>query len=216
MNTNIFTKMSYGVYAITTLAQGTPTGCIANSVMQITVSPATVAVSMNHSNYTNACMEKEGKFAINILSEQTPPAVIGTFGFQSGRDTDKFRGMSYEMKEGMPVLSDACGYVVCKVVNKMETETHTVFLGEVIDCNFLKENQDPMTYAYYHQVIKGKSPKTAPTYLQEEPETEAAEEKRPLKQYRCEVCGYIYEGEELPADYICPICGVGVDRFKPV
>lgn len=166
MDNKIFTKLSYGVYAVSTWDNGRPTGCIANSVMQITSSPATIAISMNHNNYTHKCIEESGKFAVSVLTEKTDPAVIGTLGFFSGRDTDKFEKVAYELKSYMPVVSDSCGYLTCKVINKMETTTHTVFLAEVEEAA-VSADAEPMTYAYYHKVIKGKSPKNAPTYIAE-------------------------------------------------
>lgn len=213
MNTNIFRSMSYGVYVVTALDQERPVGCIANSIMQITSSPATVAVSINHDNYTNGCIARTGKFAFSILSEQSDPTIIGTFGFQSSKDTNKFADIAYEMKEGLPVITNSCGYVVCKVINTMETETHTVFLGEVIDADVFVTTPTAMTYAYYHNVIKGKSPKNAPTYLQEE-KTEEPEKK--VGRWECQVCGYIYEGDELPKDYKCPVCNQGADKFMRI
>lgn len=212
MNTNIFRSMSYGVYVVSTMDQERPVGCIANSIMQITSSPATVAVSMNHDNYTNSCIKTSGMFAFSILSEQSDPGLIGNFGFQSGKDVDKFAHTAYDMVEGMPVVKDSCGYVVCKVIDTMETSTHTVFLGEVIEGDVYEGAADAMTYAYYHKVVKGKSPKNAPTYLPEA-EEEKKEEKTSKKRWVCQVCGYVYEGEELPADYICPICKQGADKF---
>lgn len=163
MNKSALYQLSYGVYVVSTWDKGRATGCTANSAMQITSSPATIAVSINHDNYTNQCIQDTGKFAISILGEHTDPSVIGTFGFYSGRDTDKFEKVEPVMKEYMPVVPDACAYIVCNVIDKMETSSHTVFLGEVIDADVLKKD-DPMTYAYYHNVIKGKSPKNAPTY----------------------------------------------------
>ena len=213
MDTKIFRSMSYGVYAVGTMDGERPAGCIANSVMQITSSPATVAVSMNHDNYTNSCMRKHGYFSVSILSESTDPSVIGTLGFSSGKDRDKFADISYEMAEGVPVVKDSCGYIVCRIIKEMETSTHTVFLGEVIGAEVLNEGARAMTYAYYHQVIKGKSPKNAPTYLPEEEKKEAAGEKK-LYRFVCQVCGYVYEAESLPADFRCPVCGVGADRFS--
>ncbi|HHT01486.1 MAG TPA: flavin reductase [Firmicutes bacterium] len=168
MNKNIFRKISYGVYIITTMDGERPTGCTANSVMQVTSSPATIAVSLNHNNFTNECIQKANKFAISILSETSDPFVIRMFGFRSGKDTNKFEGMAYEMRENLPVIKDACGYIVCEVIDKMETETHTVFLGQVIDGDVFDDATEAMTYAYYHRVIKGKSPKNAPTYLPDE------------------------------------------------
>lgn len=156
-------KLSYGVYVVTSWADGRPTGCTANSAMQITSSPATIAVSINHDNYTNECIKDTGVFAINILSENCDPLVIGNFGFKSGRDNDKFENSKPLIKSMLPIVPEASAYITCKVIDKMETSTHTVFLGEVTDADFLNDDT-PMTYSYYHNVIKGKSPKNAPTY----------------------------------------------------
>lgn len=167
MNTLTLRNITYGVYIISTMDGERPTGCTANSLMQITSDPATFALSMNHDNFTNECIAKSGKFVINILGETSKPLLIGTFGFRSGKDVDKFKGVDYKMVDGVPILEDSTGYIVCDVVDKMETSTHTVFLGKMTDCDTLKEDT-PMTYAYYHKVVKGKSPKNAPTYLPNE------------------------------------------------
>ncbi|MBP3351943.1 MAG: flavin reductase [Lachnospiraceae bacterium] len=204
MNKNAFRQLSYGVYVVSTWDNGRPTGCTANSAMQITSEPATIAVSINHDNYTNKCIQESGRFAISILGENSAPSTIGVFGFKSGRDHNKFDEVEMAVKGYMPVIADACAYITCEVVDKMETSTHTVFLGKVLDADILKED-DPMTYAYYHNVIKGKSPKNAPTYIAEEAVEAPTKEK-----YVCSVCGYEYDGEvpfeELPEDYKCPVC----------
>lgn len=212
MNNIAFRNLSYGVYIISTWDDKRPTGCTANSAMQITSDPATIAISINHDNYTNQCIEKTGKFAISILGENSDPSIIGTFGFQSGKNVNKFDSVKYEIKGDMPILTDGCAYITCEVINKMETDTHTVFLGKVIDADVLSKD-DSMTYAYYHKVIKGKSPKNAPTYIKEDTNTEDNKVK-----YVCSVCGYEYSGsipfEELPDDYICPICGQPKSVFE--
>ena len=203
MNKSTFHQLSYGVYVISTWDKGRATGCTANSAMQITSEPAIVAISINHDNYTNQCIRESGRFAISILGEKSDPGIIGVFGFKSGRDHNKFDEVDMLEKSYMPVVADACAYIVCEVADKMETSTHTVFLGKVVDADILKTD-DAMTYAYYHNVIKGKSPKNAPTYIAEE--NPAAEGAR----YVCGVCGYIYDGEasfdELPDTYTCPVC----------
>ena len=202
MNSMVLRNLSYGVYIVSTLDGKRPTGCTANSIMQITSSPATVAVSINHDNYTNKCIEASGQFAVSILREDSDPGIIGTFGFQSGKTVNKFEQTAYEDKCGLPIVTDSCGYMCCKVIDKLETSTHTIFIGEITDGDVF--DGTPMTYAYYHKVVKGKSPKNAPTYIPEE------DEKTPAAVYQCSVCGYIYDGdtpfEELPDSYTCPIC----------
>ena len=212
MNKNAFRQLSYGVYVISTWDNGRPTGCTANSAMQITSEPATIAVSINHSNYTNQCIKENGRFAISILGENSDPGIIGTFGFKSGRDHNKFDEVEMKIGGFMPVVADACAYIACEVVDMMETSTHTVFLGRVTDADVLKKD-DAMTYAYYHNVIKGKSPKAAPTYI-------AEKENVSRDKYVCSVCGYEYAGEtpfeELPASYTCPVCKQPKSVFKKV
>ena len=166
MNKSAFHQLSYGVYVVSTWDNGRATGCTANSAMQITSDPATIAVSINHDNYTNQCIQSTGRFAISVLGENTDPGVIGTFGFRSGKDYNKFDDVKSVLKGNMPVVADACAYIACEVIDKMETSTHTVFLGKVLDADILKKDE-PMTYAYYHNVIKGKSPTNAPTYIAE-------------------------------------------------
>lgn len=202
MNPNAFRKLSYGVYVISSWDEGRPTGCTVNSVMQITSEPATVAVSINHDNYTNGCISRSGRFAVSVLSETSDPSIIGTFGFQSGKTVNKFDSVEYEQKANLPVVKDSCAWIVCEVIDRMETATHTVFLGKVVDADEQGAGE-PMTYAYYHKVIRGKSPKNAPTYL---PEEEKAQEAR----WICSVCGYVYDGEtpfeQLSDSFVCPVC----------
>lgn len=202
MNSNAFRKLSYGLYVISTLDGERPTGCIANSVLQITSDPATVAVSLNHSNYTNSCIKESGKFAVSTLHEKIDPSIISTFGFQSGRDKNKFDAVDYHTFEGLPVPDEASAYIVCQVINTMETETHTIFLGKVLDADVLKD-EPSMTYAYYHSNVKGKAPK---------------KDTAKGASYVCSICGYVYEGEtpfeELPDDWKCPVCKQPKSVFK--
>ena len=207
MNKNVLRNLSYGVYVVSTMNGDKPTGCIANSAMQVTHD--TIAVSVNHENFTNECIKKTGKFSISILGVDVDDNIIPVFGFQSGRNVDKFNGVEAKKVEGLNVIEDSTGYIVCEVVNQMETETHTIFLGKIIDCDVLKE-QIPMTYAYYHKVKKGTSPKAAPTFIEDTVKTESS-----APRYKCKICGYIYEGDltKEPDDYVCPICKQGKDKF---
>ena len=206
MNKKALYDFSYGVYVLTSKDGERNVGCVANSAMQITSLNPTVAVSVNHDNFTNGCIKKSGLFALSILPESFPAEIIGTFGFKSGRDTDKFDGVKSFEKNGVAVLADAKSYIVCKVEDALETETHTVFLGRVVEADVLSD-EAPMTYDYYHRVIKGKAPKNAPTYRGEE--NSSAKDK-----WRCTICGYETEADELPDGFTCPICGVSKDLFK--
>ncbi len=215
MDTKILRNMSYGVYLVTSVDGDRPVGCTANSAIQITSNPATVAVSINHDNYTNGCIKKSGKFAISIMEEHSDASLIGIFGFQSSKDVDKFNGVSYEMVEGVPVFPQTNGYAVFKVTGSMETSTHTIFVGEMLD-GAVTGSGTPMTYAYYHNVLKGKTAKNAPTYVEEKEDLEKVTDTDGKTKWRCTICGYIYEGDELPADFVCPICHATADQFEKV
>lgn len=211
MDKNVFRNLSYGVYVVTTVDKNKNVGCIANSVMQITSNPATIAISINHDNYTNGCIKKNNKFAISILNEKSDSTIIGTFGFKNSKDTNKFENIDYKMVDNLPVINDSCGYITCEIINCVETDTHTVFIGKVISADGYN-NKTPMTYKYYHEELKGKSPKNAPTYLEETKKEDNSSKK--LNKYVCSICGYVHEARELPDDFKCPICGYGKEYFK--
>ena len=164
MNNNVFRNLSYGVYIVSCKNGEKYTGCTVNSIMQVTSSPATIALSVNKDNYTNSCIDISKKFAVSILSEKSNPLAIGTFGFRSGRDFDKFSVIEHVFKEDLPVIKDACGYLICELVDKVQTSSHTLFIANVIEGDVLN-SETPMTYSYYHNVIKGSSPKNAPTFI---------------------------------------------------
>lgn len=200
------------MFAVGAKGENKPNACIVNTVVQISSYPMTVAVSINHSNYTNECIKKSGHFTVSVLSENTSGAVIGALGFTSGRDSDKLSNVRHKiLSEGAPVIQeDICCWFLCRVVNTVETVTHTIFIAEpVAGSETIKGT--PMTYTFYKNVIKGKSPKFAPTYI-EEKEEEA-------DKYVCTICKYEYSDtlvpfEELPDDWVCPICGAPKSVFK--
>lgn len=208
---NAIFKLSYGMYVLSTTAENNlPTGCIVNTVFQITSDPATVAVSVNYNNYTNACIKNSREFTISILSESTSPSVIGQFGFFSGRDKDKFDGVQYKtVMNHMPVLTEnVCGWLHCKVENVVDAGTHAIFIGQVTDSEVLSTELSPMTYSYYRSVIKGVSPKNAPTYSESDPTD--------IDTYVCDICKYEFKGdfESLPDDWVCPVCKADKSHFK--
>ena len=177
MNKTAFFNLSYGVYLITTWDKGRPTGCVANSAMQITSAPATIAVSINHDNYTNRCIKDCGHFALTVLADDSDPTLIGKFGFRSGEHLNKFDDTPYAVRGKLPVPDGALCWFSCKVINTMETSTHTVFLGEVIDADNLTKGE-PMTYSYYHKVLKGKTAPKAPTFVEPDASPAKVQEKR--------------------------------------
>lgn len=212
MDKKILRQLSYGVYAIGVQDNGRPCGCIVNTFFQVTSENPIVAVSMNKNNYTWELIEKNKNFSVSILSEQTRKEVIQKLGFSSGRDNDKYKGIDYQLKEGLPVLQEqCCGAMLCKVVSVTETPTHMVILASVEDA-FAIADTVPMSYRYYHEVIKGGAPKNAPSYV----EPEEKEEKQVLgERWICSICGYVYEGDltKEPDSFVCPICGVDKSRF---
>lgn len=209
MDTSILWKLSYGMYAIGTLDGDRPTGCIVNTVVQVTSELPTIAVSMNKANFTYEAIKETGRFAVSILSERTTQNVIAKLGFSSGRDTNKFAGniFKWELYDGLPIIKEnAAGYMTAKVLAMHELESHYVILARVED-TLAGLDYTPMTYKYYHEVIKGKAPKNAPTYQ---------EEVQGQDKWICGVCGYIYEGDlqQESDDFICPICGQPKRSFK--
>lgn len=226
MNKKSLYKISYGMYIVSAKNGQKFNGQIANTVFQITSEPMTIAVSVNKQNLTHEFIEESKAFSISVLTRETPMTVIGKFGFKSGRDIDKFSDTEYKMEStGVPiVLENTLAYLEAKLLNSLDVDTHTVFIGEVINGEII-EDVEPMTYAYYHQVKKGKSPKTAPTYIAEakEKKSQTSDDK-----YKCTICGYIYDpikGDsstgiepntsftDLPTDWVCPICGAGKPDF---
>ena len=212
MYDKILTSLSYGMFAIGVKGVDSPNACISNTVVQISSYPMTIAVSINHSNFTNECIKHCGLFTVSVLSEETSGAVIGALGFTSGRDGSKLDNVRHKiLQEGVPVIQeDICCWFLCKVVHSVETVTHTIFIAEPIAGSESLKGK-PMTYEFYTTVIKGKSPKYAPTYLPEEEEA--------LEKHTCTICKFDYTDplipfEELPDSWVCPICGAPKSVFR--
>ncbi len=218
MDKNVFNDLSYGMYVVSTKYKEKNVGCFVNTVTQITSQNPIIAVSINKNNYTNEALFEGQQFAISILSQKTNAKVIGEFGFFSSKNKDKFKEIAYKEINNLPVVEEnICGYIIAQVLNKIDVETHNIVLARVLDAK--KENENiPMTYSYYHQVIKGNAPKTAPTYI----ETEKTA-KTGGKKYKCKICGYIYDEEkekikfeDLSNTWKCPLCKVEKDMFEEI
>ena len=220
MNIFALTKLSYGMYILTSMDNDRPVGCTINTSTQITATPTTIMISVNRNNYTNECIKKYGKFALSILSEKSDSTLIGGFGFRSSRDNNKFENVDYEIKDGLPVIKAANAYLICKVIDSLEVHTHTIFIGELIDADIFDNEVSSMTYDYYYNVIKGTTPSNASTANAHKKEDKKEEAKQIKAVYKCKTCGFEYKGdipfEDLPSDGKCPICGEPKSNFEKI
>jgi len=160
-------SLSYGVYVVSSRTDDRLNGQICNTVFQITAQPPRLAISVNRENYTHLCLRRSGAFSVSVLSEDVPMRYIGRFGFRCGRDFEKFEDIDYRIGEtGSPIpLEHAVAWLECRVSDEFDCGTHSLFMGDVVGAERLDTAAKPMTYEYYHNVVKGKSPSTAPTYI---------------------------------------------------
>lgn len=226
LDMTVLYQLGYGMYIVGTSSAGKLNGQVANTVFQVTSQPATIAISINKQNLTHQLISDSGVFSVSILGTEAPLSFIGQFGFKSGRDGDKLIGVNYRLGEtGAPIVLDhALGCLEARVLGQTDCGTHTLFVGELVAASALATGE-PMTYAFYHQVRRGTAPPTAPTFNSQ------PEKKGDLKmeKYKCTVCGYVYdpaEGdpdsgikpgtpfEQLPDDWVCPVCGVDKSQFE--
>jgi flavin reductase (DIM6/NTAB) family NADH-FMN oxidoreductase RutF/rubredoxin len=227
MNLKALHKLGYGLYIVCSRKGKQFNGQVANTVIQVTAEPPAIAVSINKSNLTHEFIRESKVFTASVLSQDTPLAFIGHFGFKSGRDMDKLKGINYKLGETQaPVVTDhTLAYLEARVNKEVDVVTHTIFIGELVEAEVIKEGE-PMTYAYYHQVKRGTTPKTAPIYIEEKKEAVAK-----MAKYECTVCGYIYDPElgdpdggikpgtpfeKLPDDWVCPVCGAAKSEFEKI
>ena len=227
MNTKALYNLSYGLYVVASQKQGKLNAQIANTVIQVTSEPPAIAVCINKQNLTHEFITQSKVFTASILSQDTPLSFIGHFGFKSGRELDKLKDVNYRLGETKApiVLDHSLAYLEARVTNQVDVGTHTIFIGELVGADVLKEGE-PMTYAYYHQVKRGTTPKTAPSYIEERKEAVPK-----MAKYECTVCGYIYDPElgdpdggikpgtpfeEIPDDWVCPVCGASKDQFEKI
>jgi flavin reductase (DIM6/NTAB) family NADH-FMN oxidoreductase RutF/rubredoxin len=224
MNPKALQKLGYGLYVVCSRKEDRFNGQIANTLFQVCSEPPVIAVAINRQNLTHEFIAQSKVFTGSILSQETPLSFIGNFGFKSGRQVDKFKGVHYKLGQtSAPIVLDyTLAYLEAKVLNQIEVGTHTIFLGEIVGGDVLKDG-DPMTYAYYHQVKRGTTPKSAPSYVEE-----MKKDVPSIIKYKCNVCGYIYDPEKgdpdggiksgtpfetIPDSWACPVCGATKDMF---
>ena len=171
-----------------------------------------LAISLNKNNYTLDAIKRNKRFSLSIIAEESDTSVIGQFGFCSSRTVDKYADYGYDVVEGAPLVKGTfAGRLILDALTFVDNETHVVVMARLVET--VKGEGTPMTYDYYHRVVKGKAPKTAPTFVAERDEVKE-EPKAAKRRYRCNMCGYVAEFDgEMPADYHCPLCRVDSSQF---
>ncbi|MBP5663195.1 MAG: rubredoxin [Bacteroidales bacterium] len=244
MDTNALNKLTYGVYVIASGNEKEKNAFIATVAVQVTSQPVQLAIACNKNNYTAEFIEKFGNFSVSVVKREYVPALLGNFGFQSGRNIDKFAKYDciYGKNTGVPIVTEDClAWFECKLTQKMDVGSHILYIGEVLDAKTLSLNESPLTYAYYHEVKRGVAPANAPHGASKSIETTENQNNQPnqinnnqnsttMKKYVCSVCGYVYDPEkgdpdsgiapgtafeDIPDDWTCPLCGVGKSDFEP-
>ncbi len=195
-NSSMF-KLSYGLFVLAAKTDEKDNGCIVNTVQQITQEPLKISVAVNKANYTHDIIKETGIFNVSVLDESVPFSIFERFGFQSGRDVNKFDGFEAvkRTENGILYLTENCNAVISgKVTETMDCGSHSLFVAEVTEARVLSD-MPSVTYQYYFDHIKPKPKKTG---------------------YVCKICGYVYEGEPLPDDFVCPLCKHGAADFEKI
>lgn len=194
-NKKITRKITQGMYVLTT-SNG---GCVVDAVSQISTGDnPLIAVSVMKNNYTNELMHQNETFALSVLGLDVNPDIIKTFGLNSMRDINKFENIKTNEVNNLKIIDDSLGYMVCEKVDTIENETHTLFIGRIIEADVYKD-EEAMSYSYYQE---------------HKDELIKVETEKGKTAWVCKVCGYVYYGEVLPDDFKCPLCGVGPEFFE--
>ncbi len=202
-NTAMF-KLSYGLYVLSARDGDFDNACIINTTVQVTDSPKRISVTVNKMNFTHDMILRTGAFAVSVISTDAPFSLFQDFGFVSGRDKNKFAGRSDTARSADGIVyikENTNAFISAKVISTLDLGTHTLFIGEVNEAAVLSD-KPTATYEYYLSNIK--------------PKPETSKEPTAKKKYVCKICGYVYEGDELPPDFICPICKHGAEDFELV
>lgn len=195
-NSKITHKITQGMYVLTTLGGG----CIVDAVSRVGGSDQPlIAVSVAKANHSHQLLSDNSRFALSVLGENSDPEIINIFGFNSSKDVDKCSKCQTTEVEGVPIVKNSLGYMILEKVDAIDTETHTLFIGRMIEGDVFDPDGRPMSYAYYRE--------------HKEELTKAVTEQGKTA-WVCTVCGYVYYGDEVPDDYLCPVCGLGKQYFK--
>lgn len=204
MDRKVMYQLSYGLFVLTSAAAGRESGCIINTAGQVTSEPNRISIAVNKSNFTHDLVKESGRFNLSILSESASFGIFKHFGFQSGRETDKFAGYESCRRSANGlyyITAGTNGLISATVEQTLDLGTHTLFIAGVDGLEALS-GEPSATYAYYQSHIKP------------QPQKSGAPAGKTV--WRCRVCGYVYEGEELPEDFVCPLCKHPASDFEKV
>lgn len=222
IDTKAFRSLSYGLYIVTAVSEDRHAGCVVNTFSQVTSKPAQASIAINKENATTDVIFSAGQFEVSVLSQDAPMELIGRFGFHSSADADKFADTRIAQDAaGVPYVAEhAVAHFRVRVKETMDLGTHVLIMGEVEESSVLSSDE-PMTYAYYHQVKGGKTPPKASSYEAPEssspmPADDGDQGAAPRVAWRCTICGHVEYVDELPDDFVCPICGVGKEMFERI
>ncbi len=203
MNEKAMFQLTYGLFVLTAKDGEKDNGCIINTAGQVTAVPNRISITVSKENLTHDMIKKSGKFNLSVISQRADFELFKHFGFQSGRTADKFAGYDACRRSGNGlyyITEGTNAYISGSVEQTIDLDTHTMFIASVEDMDVLTDDLSA-TYAYYHSSIKPKPEKPA-------------EQGKTV--WRCTICGYIYEGEELPEDFVCPVCKHPASDFEKV
>jgi flavin reductase (DIM6/NTAB) family NADH-FMN oxidoreductase RutF/rubredoxin len=223
MNIEAYFKITYGLYIVSSANKNKLNGYISNTVFQVTAEPAQFGISCSKNNFTAEIIKASNIFAISALEKNCRADIMGTFGYKSGKDIDKFSLFNYKRgKTGCPILlDDTLAWFECEVVQAIDLGSHLLFIGKVVDGDLIKPDGEALTYAYYREVKKGKAPKNAPTYI-DAGKVKLKELRTESDKYYCSACGHVYDPElgdpesgippgtrfeDLDSNWVCPVCG---------
>lgn len=229
MNIEAYFKLTYGLYIVTSVAGEKRNGYVSNTVFQVTADPPQLAIACSKNNLTTTLIGQSRVFAVSVLEKESSADIIGNFGYKSGKEIEKFNNVSYKTgKTGVPILMEnTIATFECEVLQQFDVGSHLLFVGKVVESEIVNAEADPLTYAYYREVRKGKAPKNAPTYVAPEKLNRQATVAVSEEIY-CTACGFIYNPEigdpdsgiapgtafeDIPDSWVCPVCGAAKSDF---
>lgn len=221
MDENALMKLTYGLYVLGVRDKQNNrfAGCIVDAVMQTTCTPLAIVVSCRKQNYTTRCIQEEKRFSLSVLPEDAPCALLASFGFKSSEQTDKWAFVKHSFMDELPVITDNSACMTARVTHISDLGTHLLFFADIESAT--DGDKIPLSYEYYRQNKRGDTVNALKKGLQacaiETTQKENKMENKKEEKWICTVCGYVYDGEipfeELPDDYVCPICGVPKSDF---